>query len=388
MDGQETAWDTDTVPASETHRGEVWEVTITPNDGEEEGASVSAQASIANVAPAVLTLTLAPSEVREASVVQATLSTEDADGDAVTLSYAWKVNGVVVQEGPGDSIDGALFAKGDSLQVTATPNDGFVDGVPMDSEVLTVLNTLPVVESAAIDPAELFEGSTASCVATGWQDDDEDIEGYNTRWLVDGTEASLTSTADGSSFSHLQSVVCELTPFDGEEIGTPVQSDPVTVGNTVPVLTSASLSSTAPAEGETLSVTLGSASDEDGHSVTYSYAWYAGGSVVGTDATLDSASFSKGQSVYVVVTPNDGFGDGLPEPQRCPDPGHHLGLSDHRGSGRGHGQRHLLLDRRRHLAVRDRQHLGRQPEQQGSDCERDRHPQRRRGRRQPPEHEH
>ena len=312
VDGQETAWDGDTVPSSETQRGEVWEVTVTPNDGEVDGEPVTATASIANVAPELLTLTLAPSEVREASVVTATVSTDDIDGDVVTVSYAWKVNGTVVQEGETDSIDGTLFNKGDTIQVTVTPNDGFIDGAPMDSEVLTVLNTLPVVDSAAIDPAELFESSIASCLATGWQDDDADAEAYNTRWLVDGAEASLSSTADGSIFSHLQSVVCELTPFDGEEIGTPVLSDPIVVGNTVPVLTSAALSTTTPAEGETLSVTLGTASDEDGHSITYAYAWYAGGSLVGTAATLDSASFSKGQSVYVVVTPNDGFDDGLP----------------------------------------------------------------------------
>ncbi|MFT5582891.1 MAG: hypothetical protein ACI9VR_000468 [Cognaticolwellia sp.] len=312
VDGQETAWDGETVPSSETERGEVWEVTVTPNDGEEDGAPVTATASIANVAPELLTLTLAPSEVREATVVQATVSTDDVDGDVVTVSYAWSVAGIVVQEGEADSIDGTLFNKGDTIQVTVTPNDGFIDGAPMDSEVLTVLNTLPVVDSAAIDPAELFEGSAASCLATGWQDDDLDAEAYSTRWLVDGTESSLSASADGSIFSHLQSVVCELTPFDGEESGAPVQSDPVVVGNTVPVLTSATLSSTAPAEGETLSVTLGSASDDDGHSITYAYAWYADGSVVGTSATLDSASFSKGQSVYVVVTPNDGFEDGLP----------------------------------------------------------------------------
>lgn len=312
VNGAETTFTTDTIPAVETARGEVWEVTVTPNDGEADGEPVTASASVANVAPGILELTLAPNEVRETTVVQASTSTEDIDGDAVTVSYAWKVNGVVVQEGETDSIDGTLFNKGDTLQVTATPNDGFVDGAPVDSEVLTVENTLPVVASAAIDPAELFEGSTASCLATGWQDDDGDTEAYNTRWLVDGTEVSLSSTADGSVFSHLQSVVCELTPFDGEAPGTPVQSAAVIVANTVPVLASATLSNTAPVEGETLSVTLGAATDEDGHTVTYSYAWYAGGSVVGTGATLDSGSFSKGQSVYVVVTPNDGFDDGLP----------------------------------------------------------------------------
>ena len=312
VDGLATPWDGDTVPASETQRGELWEVTVTPNDGEEDGVPVTATASIANVAPELLTITLAPSEVREASVVTATVSTDDIDGDGVTVSYTWKVNGAVVQEGETDSIDGALFNKGDTIQVTATPNDGFVDGSPLDSEILTVLNTQPILDSAAIDPTELFEGSTASCSATGWQDDDTDAESYNTRWLVDGAQVSLSATADGSVFSHQQTVVCELTPFDGEETGTPVLSDPIVVSNTVPVLTSATLSTTAPAEGETLSVTLGSASDDDSHSITYAYAWYAGGSAVGTGATLESASFSKGQSVYVVVTPNDGFEDGLP----------------------------------------------------------------------------
>lgn len=312
VDGAETAWDTDTIPASETAKGQVWEVTVVANDGEADSAPVTATASVANVAPDVLAVTLTPAEVFETSTVQAEVVWEDLDGDPVSLSYAWSVNGAVVLEGGDAWIDGALFDKGDTLSVTVTPNDGFVDGAPVSSETLTVQNSLPLLAAATIDPSTLVESSTASCLATGWADDDGDSEAYDTRWLVDGVEVSSAATADGALFSYGQEVVCELTPFDGEASGAPVQSAAVTVSNTPPVLASVTLSNTAPAEGETLSVTLGATSDDDGHSVSVSYAWYVDGALAGSDATLSSSSFGKGESVYVVVTPNDGIEDGTP----------------------------------------------------------------------------
>ncbi|HMV68574.1 MAG TPA: MopE-related protein, partial [Myxococcota bacterium] len=52
-------------------------------------------------------------------------SATDADSDAVTLSYAWSVNGVVVPGETSDSLDGSFFVRGDVVSVVVTADDGY-----------------------------------------------------------------------------------------------------------------------------------------------------------------------------------------------------------------------------------------------------------------------
>jgi Domain of unknown function (DUF1996) len=66
----------------------------------------------------------------------------DPDGDAITCSYAWKVNGKPVG---GDSIqlDPSLFTIGDVVSVTVTPTDSWgVQGTPVTSTPVTILTDL------------------------------------------------------------------------------------------------------------------------------------------------------------------------------------------------------------------------------------------------------
>jgi hypothetical protein len=103
-----------------------------------------------------------------------------------------------------------------------------------------------------------------------------------------------------------QLVACTVTASDGKS-GTDTDTGSVTVGNTAPVVTSVTLSPSTVYTSDTLTATVVS-SDADGDSLTTSYAWYVGGSLVSaTSATLSGSSyFSKGQAVYVTATVNDG----------------------------------------------------------------------------------
>ncbi|HCH64778.1 MAG TPA: hypothetical protein DFR83_18370, partial [Deltaproteobacteria bacterium] len=62
-----------------------------------------------------------------------------------------------------------------------------------------------------------------------------------------------------------------------------------------------------PRDAEPLSCTVTTPStDPDGDPVTYRYEWEAGGSVVGTDATLSAEATREGQTVTCTVTPEAG----------------------------------------------------------------------------------
>ena len=87
------------LPASETTKGEVWTVSATPNDGEEDGVAALASVSIENAAPVVGSVQIDPAEAREADTLTAIVSATDADNDDVSLDHAWWVSGNLVQEG-------------------------------------------------------------------------------------------------------------------------------------------------------------------------------------------------------------------------------------------------------------------------------------------------
>ena len=51
---------------------------------------------------------------------------EDADGDDVSLRYAWSVNGEVVSS--SETLEGGWFDKGDTVSLAVTPSDGDAEG--------------------------------------------------------------------------------------------------------------------------------------------------------------------------------------------------------------------------------------------------------------------
>jgi len=312
VDGDPSDLATDTVPAELTAKGQVWQATVIPNDGEADGEPVTASISIENVAPQVTEVALSPLDPATDATITAAVVASDVDGDAITLRYEWLVDGVVAQDSDVNTLDGALFDKRQVLSVRVTPNDGFVDGAALTSAELTVVNTAPTLTSAAIDATELFTTDSPSCTSAGWADLDGDPEDVRYAWLVNGQVVATTQTLASTEFVKGDVLACVATPWDGEVEGAPVTSDSLTVLNTAPVLATAALSTTSPAEGDTLSVVLGGASDVDGDTLSYAYSWQVNGVQVATTETLSGDSFDRGDTIVAMVTPSDGSTDGLP----------------------------------------------------------------------------
>jgi hypothetical protein len=310
LDGDATGYQDSTLPASATERGDVWTLSVTPSDGEADGETVLASVSIENTAPEVTRVTLDPNEPQEADTITASVEHSDADGDPVSYSYAWTVDDEVVLEGDHPTITGEHFDKGQQVHVTVTANDGFVDGASMDSDPVTVRNTAPSVSAAAVDPSEIHEATTLSCLGEGWADDDDDPESYQVTWTVNGVEVSIEQTLAGEHFDRGDNITCTLVPDDGGAQGEAVESQPVTVLNTAPVISAVSLSPTSPTEGDTVTATV-TVSDDDGDTISLAYAWYVGGALVATTETIDSTMFDKHQSIQVEITPSDDADTGL-----------------------------------------------------------------------------
>ncbi len=307
--GEVMAQDTEQVPSTETRVGDVWEVSVTPADGDEEGAPASASVVIRNSTPSVVAVELSPLEPREGDVIQATATTEDLDETEVMVTYGWKVNEALVQEGFGDTLDSALFAKGDAVRVEATPSDGMETGDSVESDSVTVRNTPPVFSSVRLDPEQVDEGGTVTCVAEGGEDADGDSISTSFSWTVNTTSVATTEQVDGTLFDRGDVLVCTATPNDGEESGAGVSSTPLTVSNSAPVVSSVTLSSTAPTEADTLTASVLASDPDDSDVLVVTTTWLVNGVVVAIANSIDGGDFDKGDLIQATAVASDGVVD-------------------------------------------------------------------------------
>ena len=167
VDGAAAGITADTVPASATTRGEVWEVTVTPFDGLGSGASATASVTIENTPPTVdSTPSLGPDPAYEGDTLTCTLgSTSDSDGDTVSDSYAWYVNGAAVAA-TSSTLGSTFFDSGDAVYCEQTPYDGYDYGTAVSSNVVTISNTAPSVSDVAISPDPATAGDSLTCSYT------------------------------------------------------------------------------------------------------------------------------------------------------------------------------------------------------------------------------
>ncbi len=309
QDGVSTSYLSSVVPASATARGQVWEVTVTPFDGYGAGDAAVRSVTIGNTPPVVSAApTLGPDPVREGGTLTCTAGlTSDADGDTVTSTIGWYVNGGAVAA-TGTTLGSTYWAAGDSVYCVQTPNDGIVSGTGVSSNVVVITNTAPTVSAVGITPDPATAASTLTCGYT-YADIDGDADSSIISWTINGSAAGTGATLSGG-FVRGDVVSCSVTPFDGTDSGT-AASDSITISNAKPVVSSVSLTPSPAYTDSTLSCAVAASSDADGDTLTYTYAWYVNSATVGvTSSSLSGSYFNRGDNVYCVVTPNDGYESG------------------------------------------------------------------------------
>lgn len=296
-----------TVPAAQTQKGDIWEITVIPSDDEVEGDSQTLAARVINSAPAVLGATVDPGafDVRD-ELTCLSRGWSDADDDDEGYRVRWLVNGREVAVA-GQTLLGTDFAKGDGVRCELTPWDGEDEGEPVLSDEVVADNAPPEVRSAHVDPAAPTTVDDLTVVLDEVYDADGDEVDLRYGWSVNGR---LVSTSDGLSAERTtrgDRVTVTLTPTDGTDVGPDFVVGPITVANTAPVLRSVSISPTSARTNDTLTA-ITSATDADGDRITMSYDWRVDGTSTGvTTATLDGRTwFDKGDRVTVVATPSDG----------------------------------------------------------------------------------
>ena len=217
-----------TVSAAETARDQVWSVVVYADNGKKVGETQTASVTINNTPPSGASASLSPDDPRTNDALTASATADDVDADRVAWTWEWRVNGQVQTE-TGPTLYETAFAKGDVVEVSATPTDGFEDGAPATASV-TINNTPPTYDTVSISPGQdVTVESLLACVAEGFSDADGDANQSLFIWARNGA-----SVGDGPVFAVEGSqvgdeIVCIVVPFDGEDQGPRLASDPVVV---------------------------------------------------------------------------------------------------------------------------------------------------------------
>ena len=195
---------------------------VSTDDGKGGTDTDSASVTIGNTAPVVSSVTISPSSVYTNDTLSASVVSSDADGDALSLSYAWYVDGVLTRSGSSSSLSGASYFDRDEVVYVEVTAD---DGTDTDSEAsssVTVENTAPTAPGVEITPTEPVAGDDMTCsVTTASTDDDGDAISYTFGWDVDGVaytgavDAAEDSVVDGADVGGSETWTCEVVASDG-----------------------------------------------------------------------------------------------------------------------------------------------------------------------------
>lgn len=170
-------------------KGDVVTSEATPYDGIEGGTSVlSSPTTVVNTAPTMLSVNLGAGPFHSNDSLTASPAASDADGDTVTFTYRWFVNGTETVGATSASLAG-LFTVDDSVVVEATPSDGAETGAAVLSSAALIVNSPPSTPGVAIFPGVVTAGALNlwAEVVTPSTDPDGDIVGYTYNWYRNGS---------------------------------------------------------------------------------------------------------------------------------------------------------------------------------------------------------
>ena len=165
-----------TVTSDWTLQGQVWSVTVVPSDGSLEGEAVTAEVEIFNAAPTVPEIAILPEQFdveMEDLVCVVLTESVDGDGDEITYTIEWDVDGVAFTEADttyqaGDTVPAVQLQADQVWTCTVTPSDGFDDGesatvsllVEYPDLVLDASTTTLAAGSYVFDDVTLLNAST------------------------------------------------------------------------------------------------------------------------------------------------------------------------------------------------------------------------------------
>jgi hypothetical protein len=318
-DGAPQAGETSlTLPSSATSKGESWYVEITPSDGEDAGTTVASNAVVVvNSAPSMLSVTPSSVAPDTSDDVTFALQSEDLDGDAVSSTeIRWHLNGARVESlDDAPTLPSFATRPGDVWTVDVRVSDGTDMSSWLTSDSITVgsSNQAPAVSTVVL--ANGVAPKTGDTILATWSESDPDgdtIQAVELVWSKDGlaVEAADDLNPLPASFTAKgEEWTVDVRVYDGALWSEWITSTALTVANTGPVITDASLTSPSMTVMDDMTLIITS-SDVDGDNLAIvSVRWFLNDVEQGTaadESTLPGTALTRGDVWHAVVRVSDG----------------------------------------------------------------------------------
>jgi hypothetical protein len=300
-----------TVPAEMTVRGVTWSVVVRAFDGNSYGAAEQDKVTIGNTPPSIESAVIEPEAGN--MITEFTCSAKgvaDADGDEVTVAYAWLVNEELAVEQETNIFLANQLVKNDSLVCQTTPEDKWDAGVPVLSGPVLIGNNPPSGGEALVEPPAGDKNTVFFCVAGGATDPDGDKVTYDFAWMVNGDPipGAEGQQLEGGQVKKADILRCRVTPTDGSANGQWFDSNLIVLANIPPTIGGAKI---LPAEGDSLTTFTCEAIDAfdgDDDLLKSKVVWMVNGDIVLGQSELELAPgpFGKGDEVSCAISLWDG----------------------------------------------------------------------------------
>ena len=297
-------------------------ISCTATATDQEGATASAVASITieNRDPTIDTSSLSPSSPSAYDSLTCSATASDPDGGSPGLSFAFENLTTGAQYSTTSSTSSSAIL--DLSTVSVSTNDEIQcqimvsdlnGGVNSTTEQVTVMNSVPTIDSITISPnTGVFTETSLSCTATASDLDDGNLSssiGY--AWRINGNLVSSQSTYTVlASQSYVwDTIVCTASVVDSDG-QTASDTASVTLENTAPTVSGVLITGASGAYYNDEVLTCSATIDDIDESPTVSYVWSSAGVDIGYADNLDlgTTSLLPADSLTCTVNVSDSNG--------------------------------------------------------------------------------
>ncbi|HIF46252.1 MAG TPA: hypothetical protein EYQ73_05600 [Candidatus Poseidoniales archaeon] len=290
--------DQSTVPAIAARSGDVWHAKVKVTDNEDSSQWFTTQSVTiggTNTAPTMTSVDLGTGPYYTLDDLTITWDFDDVDGDPVSdYQVKWKLNSIE-QAQTGTTLSADDTSKDQTWKAGCRVSDGAEWSDWMWSDGMTIQNTVPQLNSFALDQEMVFDLDMATYSFDSFDADDDEL-----------TVLSLWVPQFTGPVGTVHTLSIQLRDDDGALSST--SSDTITIKNSPP---------TVNFSGNTSQNSLGdlaptfSTDDANSDQVTLSYQWLKNGfSTAFNSSSIPQSYLGPGDVWTVIVTPNDGSDDG------------------------------------------------------------------------------
>ena len=222
--------------------------------------------SSTNHPPVVKFVSILPSPLTLSGPLTIRVEAQDLDLNTIDFRYRWFVNGKVITGQTRESLSPELLKRGDQVAVEVTPFDGTIEGAPLQSIPVSVVNTAPIISDVGIDFDHQAQGRRL-LTKVDVVDPDNDPVSLMYRWRKNETvlKEGEENTLDLAGLTAKDAIQVEVTASDGIPDGTATVTERFTLSNSAPTIVSNPSSSP---NGDQYDY-LVRANDADGDPITY-----------------------------------------------------------------------------------------------------------------------